>query len=281
MKDFKLLTAHEDIRDKFYQAIRSIQDTYPRVLYTKDFDSNPLLQEVIKQDLVKSYRTRLSQVIKDFTSAWEDSVDTFLSNMKESTNSYKDLLPVFEGLGKDYKAQYTFDVLDNSELTFNITLAGSTTSHYTKSVSEPSSVPEFLDFMRPYLLKLPFHNELGLILSWSSDLELESLSDDNGVTPVIIRNKRTGAFTEIVNSQSRCAIKTSYSFCGENKPLFIETSQKYILSLNTVSSDTELLVNTVVEHLPLPCLTRKVTDILGELPIYGEKTASGQLWTYK
>ena len=201
--------------------------------------------------------------------------------MKESTNSYKDLLPVFEDLGKDYKAQYTFDVLDNSELTFNITLAGSTTSHYTKSVSEPSSVPEFLDFMRPYLLKLPFHNELGLILSWSSDLELESLSDDNGVTPVIIRNKCTGAFTEIVNSQSRCAIKTSYSFCGENKPLFIETSQKYILSLNTVSSDTELLVNTVVEHLPLPCLTRKVIDIIGELPVYGEKTASGQLWTYK
>ena len=69
MKDFKLLTAHEDIRDKFYQAIRTIQDTYPRVLYTKDFDSSPLLQEVIKQDLVKSYRTRLSQVIKDFTSA--------------------------------------------------------------------------------------------------------------------------------------------------------------------------------------------------------------------
>lgn len=281
MKDFKLLTAHEDIRDKFYQAIRAIQDTYPRVLYTKDFDSNPLLQEVIKQDLVKSYRTHLSQVIKEFTSVWEDSVDTFLSNVKESTNSYKDLLPVFEDLGKDYKAQYTFDVLDNSELTFNITLAGSTTSHYTKSVSEPSSVPEFLDFMRPYLLKLPFHNELGLILSWSSDLELESLLDDNGVTPVIIRNKRTGAFTEIVSSQSRCAIKTSYSFCGENKPLFIETSQKYILSLNTVSSDTELLVTTVVEHLPLPCLTRKVIDIIGELPVYGEKTASGQLWTYK
>lgn len=281
MKDFKLLTTHEDIRDKFYPAIRVIQDTYPRVLYTKDFELNPLLQEVIKQDLVKSYGTRLSQAIKEFTSAWEESVDTFLSNVQESTESYKDFLPVLEELEKDYKAQYTFEILDNSELNFSIILAGSSKPHYTKAVSEPTSVSEFLEFMRPYLLKLPFHNELGLILSWSSDLELEALSDDNEVTPVIIRNKRTGAFTEIVNSQSRCAIKTSYSFCGENKPLFIETSQKYILSLNTVSSDTELLVNTVVKHLPLPCLTRKVIDIIGELPVYGEKTASGQLWTYK
>lgn len=281
MKDFKLLTTHEDIRDKFYPAIRVIQDTYPRVLYTKDFELNPLLQEVIKQDLVKSYGTRLSQAIKEFTSAWEESVDTFLSNVQESTESYKDFLPVLEELEKDYKAQYTFEILDNSELNFSITLAGSSKPHYTKAVSEPTSVSEFLEFMRPYLLKLPFHNELGLILSWSSDLELEALSDDNEVTPVIIRNKRTGAFTEIVNSQSRCAIKTSYSFCGENKPLFIETSQKYILSLNTVSSDTELLVNTVVKHLPLPCLTRKVIDIIGELPVYGEKTVSGQLWTYK
>lgn len=281
MKDFKLLTTHEDIRDKFYPAIRVIQDTYPRVLYTKDFELNPLLQEVIKQDLVKSYGTRLSQAIKEFTSSWEESVDTFLSNVQESTESYKDFLPVLEELEKDYKAQYTFEILDNSELNFSIILAGSSKPHYTKAVSEPTSVSEFLEFMRPYLLKLPFHNELGLILSWSSDLELEALSDDNEVTPVIIRNKRTGAFTEIVNSQSRCAIKTSYSFCGENKPLFIKTSQKYILSLNTVSSDTELLVTTVVEHLPLPCLTRKVIDIIGELPVYGEKTASGQLWTYK
>lgn len=61
----------------------------------------------------------------------------------------------------------------------------------------------------------------------------------------------------------------------------VETSQGYILSWNGLAMNRPIHVSKVENFVPLPCLVRKATDILGELPIYGEKTSQGKLWTYK
>lgn len=169
---------------------------------------------------------------------------------------------------------------DDSNLDFTITLPNSTKPVFTKSVSNLTSVSDLLMFMSPYLLQLPYHFALAQILTWSTYFKLENKTV-NGLSSVIIQDTKTGVTVEISNLGSLCNFKAKTSFCGESEHLSVETSQGYLLSWNGLALTKPIHVSKVENFIPLPCLARKVIDILGELPVYGEKTSQGKLWTYK
>ena len=239
------------------------------------------MRGILPTRLEKSTKQDFLTNLEKYTSIWEESVNSYITSLEENENlSYDGVIQSLVDLGEVYNVQYGFNLSEGSNLDFTITLPNSTNSVFTKSVSNLTSVSELLTFMSPYLLQLPYHVSLAQILTWSTHFKLENKTV-NGLSSVIIRDTKTGATVKISNSGSLCSFKAKTSFCGESEHLSVETSQGYVLSWNGLALTKPVHVSKVENNIPLPCLARKVIDILGELPVYAEKTSQGRLWTYK
>ena len=271
----------DELQGKLNFVTSEIKEIYSIYLTLLSIPTNSYLGGTLSTRLYKSTKQDLLTNIEKHTSIWEMSVNAYITSLEEDeTLFYEDVLQNLVDLGKVYTVQYGFNSSDGSNLEFTITLPNSTKPVFTKSVSNFPSVSELLSFMSPYLLQLPYHFALAQILNWSSTFELENKTS-NGLNSVIIRDTKTGATIEISNSGSICSFKAKTSFCGESEHVSVETSQGYIISWNGLVMNRPIHVSKVENFVPLPCLVRKATDILGELPIYGEKTSQGKLWTYK
>ena len=226
-------------------------------------------------------KTQLETDIDKYHSVWEQSVDLFLSSLKGNVDSYFELIPQFEALGETYKVQYRFEKENDSKVRFALSLPNSTVPLYSETLLDSITELEFLNFMRPYLVQLPYYHALGSILDFDSNLEF-NLIDSNDLDHVTIKNTKTGANVEIMRTElNRFKVFARYLFTGDNKSMHIKTSQDYYLDLPCVDTADTVVVSKLFEGVPLPWLVRVVIDILGELPVYGEKTSQGELWTYK
>lgn len=281
MTNLTVLSNSKDLQREFDYVTSEIQEIFPVYLSLSEISTNSYVRGVLPSRLGKSTKQDLLTNIEKYTSIWEKSVNAYVTSLEESEAlSYKDVLQRLVSLGGVYKVQYGFNVTEESNVVFTITLPNSSIPVFTKSVSNVTSVSELLTFVFPYLLQLPYHFALAQILNWSSTFELKTVTS-KGLTSVFIQDTKTGTIVEISNSGSLCSFKAETSFCGETEQLSVETSQGYLLSWNGLAMTKPIKVSKVENFVPLPCLVRKVTDILGELPVYGEKTASGNLWTYK
>lgn len=276
-----LPTTTNELQGQLNFVTSEIQDIYPVYLALSQVIANPYVRGVLPTRLEKSTKQDLLTNLEKHTSIWEKSVNTYITSLKENeTLSYGDVIQSLADLGEIYNVQYGFNLSEGSNLEFTITLPNSTKPVFTKSVLNFTSVSELLTFVSPYLLQLPYHFSLAQILTWSTYFKLENKTV-NGLSSVIVRDTKTGATVEISNSGSLCSFKAKTSFCGESEHLSVETSQGYVLSWNGLAMAKPIYVSKVENFVPLPCLVRKVIDILGELPVYGEKTSQGRLWIYK
>lgn len=226
-------------------------------------------------------KTQLETDIDKYHSVWEQSVDLFLSSLKGNVDSYFELIPRFEALGETYKVQYRFEKENDSKVRFALSLPNSTVPLYSETLLDSITELEFLNFMRSYLVQLPYYHALGSILDFDSNLEF-NLIDSNDLDRVTIKNTKTGANVEIMRTElNKFKVFARYLFTGDNKSMYIKTSQDYYLDLPCVDTADTVVVSKLFEGVPLPWLVRVVIDILGELPVYGEKTSQGELWTYK
>lgn len=269
------------LQGKLNFVISEIQEIYPVYLALSQVIANPYVRGVLPTRLEKSTKQDLLTNLEKYTSIWEESVSAYVTSLEENeTLSYDDVIQSLVDLGEIYNVQYGFNLGAGSNLDFTITLPNSTEPVFTKSVSNFTSVSELLTFMSPYLLQLPYHFALARILLWSSHFKLENKTYHK-LSSVVIQDTKTGAKVEISNSDSICSFKAKTSFCGESEHLSVETSQGYVLSWNGLAMTRPIHVSKVENSVPLPCLVCRVIDILGELPVYGEKTSQGKLWTYK
>lgn len=276
-----LPTTTNELQGQLNFVTSEIQEIYPVYLALSQVTANPYVRGILPTRLEKSTKQDLLTNLEKHTSIWEKSVNTYITSLKENeTLSYGDVIQSLVDLGEVYNVQYGFNLSEDSNLEFTITLPNSTKPVFTKSVSNFTSVSELLTFVSPYLLQLPYHFSLAQILTWSTYFKLENKTV-NGLSSVIIQDTKTGATVEISNLGSLCSFKAKTSFCGESEHLSVETSQGYLLSWNGLALTKPIHVSKVENFIPLPCLARKVIDILGELPVYGEKTSQGKLWTYK
>lgn len=276
-----LPTTTNELQGKLNFVISEIQELYSIYLALSQVTANPYVRGVLPTRLEQSTKQDLLTNLEKHTSIWEQSVNVYTTSLEENeTLSYEDVIQSLVDLGEIYNVQYGFSLGDGSNLDFTITLPNSTEPVFTKSVSNLTSVSELLTFMSPYLLQLPYHVSLAQILTWSTHFKLENKTV-NRLSSVIIQDTKTGATVKISNSGSLCSFKAKTSFCGESEHLSVETSQGYLLSWNGLALTKPVHVSKVENNVPLPCLARKVIDILGELPVYAEKTSQGRLWTYK
>ena len=276
-----LPTSTNELQGKLNFVTSEIQEIYPVYLALSEITVNPYVKGVLPTRLEKSTKQDLLTNLEEYASIWEKSVKAYITLLEEDeTLIYEGVIQSLVDLGKVYNVQYGFNLSDGSNLEFTITLPNSTEPVFTKYVSNFTSVSELLMFMSPYLLQLPYHFALAQILLWSSSFDLENKTS-NRLSSVIVRDTKTGATIEISNSGSLCSFKAKTSFCGESEHLSVETSQGYVLSWNGLAMTKPIHVSKVENFVPLPCLVRKVIDILGELSVYGEKTSQGRLWTYK
>lgn len=276
-----VLPTTDNLQTQFDYVREEVMKNYPLHVALSDFTKNPYSKKVISDTFVKALKTQLETDIDKYHSVWEQSVDLFLSSLKGTADSYFELIPQFEALGESYKVQYNFENGKDSKLRFTLNLPNSNVPLYSETLLEPITVVEFLDFMRPCLVQLPYYHALGTILDFDSNLEF-NLVDPANLTCVTIRNNKMGAEVDIAHTNfSRFKVYARYLFTGENKAMYIKTSQDYSLSLTGLGTEDTLVVSKLFKCVPLPWLVRVVIDILGELPVYGEKTSQGKLWTYK
>lgn len=276
-----LLPADDTLQTQFNCLREEVMKNYPLLVALSDFTKNLYSKQVISDTFVKALKTQFETDVDKYHSVWEQSVDLFLSSLKGNVDSYFELIPQFEALGESYKVQYKFDNGKAPKLRFTLNLPNSNVPLYSETLLEPITVGKFLAFMRPYLVQLPYYHALGTILDFDSNLEF-SLVDPADLTCVTIRNNKTGAKVDITHPNfSRFKVYARYLFTGGNKAMYIKTSQDYSLTLTGLGTEDTLVVSKLFERVPLPCLVRVVIDLLGALPVYGEKTSQGKLWTYK
>ena len=185
-------------------------------------------------------------------------------------------------LGQTYGVQYGFQVLEglaSDTLVFSIVLPNSNDPVFTQEV-EIKSTRDFLTFMELHMLALPYHQVLSQILDWNSNFTIENYTS-NSLTSVDIKNPKTDTVVNLSCADMLCNFQVTSYFTGKNKQMFVETSQGYRLSFAGLGESDTLSVFKSEHEVPLPCVARKVIDLLGELPVYGEKTSQGELWTYK
>lgn len=279
--NLNVLPTADTLQTQFDYLREEVMKNYPLHVALSDFTKNPYSKKVISDTFVKALETQLETDIDKYRSVWEQSVDLFLSSLKGNVDSYFELIPQFEALGETYKVQYRFDKENDSKLRFTLSLPNSTVLLYSETLLDSSTELEFLNFMRPYLVQLPYYHALGSILDFDSNLEFNFI-DSNDLDYVTIKNTKTGANVEIMRTElNKFKVFARYLFTGDNKSMHIKTSQDYYLDLPCVDTGDTVVVSKLFEGVPLPWLVRVVIDILGELPVYGEKTSQGKLWTYK
>lgn len=279
--NLNVLPTADTLQTQFDYLREEVMKNYPLHVALSDFTKNPYSKKVISDTFVKALETQLETDIDKYHSVWEQSVDLFLSSLKGNVDSYFELIPQFEALGETYKVQYRFDKENDSKLRFTLSLPNSTVLLYSETLLDSSTELEFLNFMRPYLVQLPYYHALGSILDFDSNLEFNFI-DSNDLDYVTIKNTKTGANVEIMRTElNKFKVFARYLFTGDNKSMHIKTSQDYYLDLPCVDTGGTVVVSKLFEGVPLPWLVRVVIDILGELPVYGEKTSQGKLWTYK
>lgn len=279
--NLNVLPTADTLQTQFDYLREEVMKNYPLHVALSDFTKNPYSKKVISDTFVKALETQLETDIDKYHSVWEQSVDLFLSSLKGNVDSYFKLIPQFEALGETYKVQYRFEKENDSKLRFTLSLPNSTVLLYSETLLDSSTELEFLNFMRPYLVQLPYYHALGSILDFDSNLEFNFI-DSNDLDYVTIKNTKTGANVEIMRTElNKFKVFARYLFTGDNKSMHIKTSQDYYLDLPCVDTGDTVVVSKLFEGVPLPWLVRVVIDILGELPVYGEKTSQGKLWTYK
>ena len=279
--NLNVLPTADTLQTQFDYLREEVMKNYPLHVALSDFTKNPYSKKVISDTFVKALKTQLETDIDKYHSVWEQSVDLFLSSLKGNVDSYFELIPQFEALGETYKVQYRFEKENDSKLRFTLSLPNSTVLLYSETLLDSSTELEFLNFMRPYLVQLPYYHALGSILDFDSNLEFNFI-DSNDLDYVTIKNTKTGANVEIMRTElNKFKVFARYLFTGDNKSMHIKTSQDYYLDLPCVDTGDTVVVSKLFEGVPLPWLVRVVIDILGELPVYGEKTSQGKLWTYK
>lgn len=279
--NLNVLPTADTLQTQFDYLREEVMKNYPLHVALSDFTKNPYSKKVISDTFVKALETKLETDIDKYHSVWEQSVDLFLSSLKGNVDSYFKLIPQFEALGETYKVQYRFEKENDSKLRFTLSLPNSTVLLYSETLLDSSTELEFLNFMRPYLVQLPYYHALGSILDFDSNLEFNFI-DSNDLDYVTIKNTKTGANVEIMRTElNKFKVFARYLFTGDNKSMHIKTSQDYYLDLPCVDTGDTVVVSKLFEGVPLPWLVRVVIDILGELPVYGEKTSQGKLWTYK
>lgn len=279
--NLNVLPTADTLQTQFDYLRGEVMKNYPLHVALSDFTKNPYSKKVISDTFVKALKTQLETDIDKYHSVWEQSVDLFLSSLKGNVDSYFELIPQFEALGETYKVQYRFEKENDSKLRFTLSLPNSTVLLYSETLLDSSTELEFLNFMRPYLVQLPYYHALGSILDFDSNLEFNFI-DSNDLNYVTIKNTKTGANVEIMRTElNKFKVFARYLFTGDNKSMHIKTSQDYYLDLPCVDTEGTVVVSKLFEGVPLPWLVRVVIDILGELPVYGEKTSQGKLWTYK
>lgn len=277
----KVLPTTDNLQTQFDYVREEVMKNYPLHVALSDFTKNPYSKKVISDTFVKALKTQLETDIDKYHSVWEQSVDLFLSSLKGNVDSYFELIPQFESLGETYKVQYRFEKENDSKVRFALSLPNSTVPLYSETLLDSITELEFLNFMRPYLVQLPYYHALGSILDFDSNLEF-NLIDSNDLDHVTIKNTKIGANVEIMRTElNRFKVFARYLFTGDNKSMHIKTSQDYYLDLPCVDTADTVVVSKLFEGVPLPWLVRVVINILGELLVYGEKTSQGELWTYK
>lgn len=281
MTKLMVLSNNDALQGKLDFVTSELQEIYPIYLALSKITTTPYMRGVLSSRLEKSTKQDLLHNLERYTSIWENSVNTYVTSLeKNDTLSYEKVIQKLVELGVTYNVQYGFNLIDSFNLEFTITLPNSNVPVFTKFISNLGSVSELLTFVYPYLLKLPYHLALAQILTWDSNLSLENKTS-NSLNTVIIKDSKTGTTVEISNSESVCGFKAETKFCGESEQLLVETSQGYLLSWNGLAMTRPVSVSKVENSVPLPCLVCRVIDIFGELPVYGEKTSQGCLWTYK
>lgn len=273
----------DELQGKLDYLTNEIRETYPIYSAVSESMKNPFVTMVLSDMVKKSRKTQLFSDVSCFKELWDFSVEGFLTSLDTIDKSYDDFFQIFVDLGKTYGVQYGFQVLEglaSDTLVFSITLPNSSNTVFTQEV-EVKSTRDFLIFMKPHLLSLPYHQVLNQILGWSSSLNLDVQIFDTTLNEVVVYNSTTKASVILNCSNMLCNFEAKYPFSGENKTMFVETSQGYKLAITGLGESDELWVSKLETDVPLPCVARKVIDLLGELPIFGEKTAKGVLWTYK
>ena len=273
--NLNVLPTADTLQTQFDYLREEVMKNYPLHVALSDFTKNPYSKKVISDTFVKALKTQLETDIDKYHSVWEQSVDLFLSSLKGNVDSYFELFPQFEALGETYKVQYRFEKENDSKLRFTLSLPNSTVLLYSETLLDSSTELEFLNFMRPYLVQLPYYHALGSILDFDSNLEFNFI-DSNDLDYVTIKNTKTGAKVEIMRTElNKFKVFARYLFTGDNKSMHIKTSQDYYLDLPGVDTGDTVVVSKLFEGVPLPWLVRVVIDILGELPVYGEKLLKG------